>query len=218
MAMQTPRRNSASQMMARTRPYSCPSSPLAVPCASFMSTTVSLHIISHRSCCVGSVTTVGGTQGIPEIAAPFSGGGFSNYVSLNLLSLVLCIDMENPSLPDQTGRMRLSRNTSITFLAANTKGFSTRVSPSLLFSPFHRPGFPHALALADHIAPAVYVHPFPYLCINYSPLLVILFLSLRHTLTSRRNREGSSFTSRVLPGSSAARLPRRRLLRALSRF
>lgn len=25
------------------------------------------------------VTTVGGTQGIPEIAAPFSGGGFSNY-------------------------------------------------------------------------------------------------------------------------------------------
>ncbi|KAN0115995.1 Peptidase S8/S53 domain containing protein [Russula decolorans] len=25
------------------------------------------------------VTTVGGTQGIPEVAAPFSGGGFSNY-------------------------------------------------------------------------------------------------------------------------------------------
>lgn len=136
MATQTPRRNSASQMMARTRPYSCPSSPLVVPCASFMSTTVSPHIISHLSCCVGSVTTVGGTQGIPEIAAPFSGGGFSNYVSLNLLSPVLCIDMEKPSLRDQTGRMRLSRITSITFPAANTKGSSTRASPSLLFSLF----------------------------------------------------------------------------------
>jgi hypothetical protein len=55
-------------------PASC---PLCV-----MSTTVSPHISSHRSCCMGSVTTVGGTQGIPEIAAPFSGGGFSNYVSL----------------------------------------------------------------------------------------------------------------------------------------
>jgi hypothetical protein len=62
-----------------------------------MPTTVSPHMSSHRSCCMSSVTTVGGTQGIPEIAAPFSGGGFSNYVSLNPLSLILCnnyIDME----------------------------------------------------------------------------------------------------------------------------
>jgi hypothetical protein len=62
-----------------------------------MPTTVSPHMSSHRSYCMSSVTTVGGTQGIPEIAAPFSGGGFSNYVSLNPLSLILCnnyIDME----------------------------------------------------------------------------------------------------------------------------
>ena len=30
---------------------------------------------------LGSVTAVGGTTGIPEVAAFFSGGGFSNYVS-----------------------------------------------------------------------------------------------------------------------------------------
>lgn len=29
---------------------------------------------------VSSVTTVGGTENIPEIAASFSAGGFSNYV------------------------------------------------------------------------------------------------------------------------------------------
>lgn len=68
-------------MMGATRPYSYPSSPLAVPSTSCPAT-VSPHIGPHRSCCVGSVTTVGGTQGIPEIAATFSGGGFSNYVSL----------------------------------------------------------------------------------------------------------------------------------------
>jgi hypothetical protein len=192
-------------------PASC---PLCV-----MSTTVSPDISSHRSCCMGSVTTVGGTQGIPEVAAPFSGGGFSNYVSLNPLSLVLCnnfIDMEKQSLPDRTGRMRLSRNTSITFPAANTKGSSTRACPSFTLHSIHRLSFPRPLA--HHIALAVYVHTFPYLYINHLPLLVILFPSLRHTLTSRRNQEGSSFISRVLPGSSAARLPRRRLLRASSRF
>jgi hypothetical protein len=194
-------------------PASC---PLCV-----MSATVFLHISSHRSCCMGSVTTVGGTQGIPEIAAPFSGGGFSNYVSLNPPSLVLCnncIDMEKQSLLDRTGRIRLSRNTSITFPAVNTKDSSTRACPffPLHSIPFYRLGLPHALA--HHIAPAVYVHPFHYLYINHSPLLAILFLSLRHTLTSRRNREGSSFTSRVLPGSSAARLPRRQLSLALLRF
>src|ERR1700747_1405311 len=68
------------------------------------------------------------------------------------------------------------------------------LSPS--FNPFHRDCFPRALA--HHIAPAVYVHPFPYLYINRSSLLVNLYLSSRHTLTSQRNREGSSFTSRVL--------------------
>ena len=102
-----------------------------------MSTTVSPHICSHRSCCMDSVTTVGGTQGIPEIAAPFSGGGFSNYVSFNPASLVPCnncIDMEKQSLPDRTIRMRLSRNTLIIFPAANTKGFSTRACP---FFPLH---------------------------------------------------------------------------------
>src|ERR1700755_2762736 len=87
---------------------------------------------------MGSVTTVGGTQGIPEVAAPFSGGGFSNYVSLNRLLAVLCnncsINMGKQSLPDQIGRMRLSRNTSITFPAANTKGSSTRAFP---FFPLH---------------------------------------------------------------------------------
>jgi hypothetical protein len=75
-------------------PASC---PLCV-----MSITVSPHINSQRSCCLGSVTTVGGTQGIPETAASFSGGGFSNYVSSNPLSLVLCnncIDTEKQVCP-----------------------------------------------------------------------------------------------------------------------
>ena len=111
----------------------------------------------------GSVTTVGGTQGIPEIAAPFSGGGFSNYVSLNPLPLIFFnkhIDMENQSLPDRTGRMRVSRTTSITFPAANTKGSSTRACPSFPYYSILFTGlvFDTSLSLPT-TAPAVYVHP-----------------------------------------------------------
>lgn len=43
---------------------------------------------------IGSVTAVGGTREIPEIAANFSSGGFSNYVSLlsRLCIRVLIVD------------------------------------------------------------------------------------------------------------------------------
>jgi hypothetical protein len=64
-------------------------------------------------------------------------------------------------LPNRPGRLRLSRITSLT-LAANTKGSSTRACPffplhSILFTclVFH-----NALALAHHLAPAVYVSQF----------------------------------------------------------
>ncbi|SRR5258707_7910517 len=93
MATQTPQRRSASQMTARTGQFSSPSSPLAVPCASCPPLYLSSICVLINRIVVGSVTTVGGTESIPEVAAPFSGGGFSNYVStsrMNSLLLVLC--------------------------------------------------------------------------------------------------------------------------------
>jgi len=61
-------------MMARTRPNSYHISHRAVPCALYFLPTV---VPSHTP--PDSVTAVGGTSGIPEVAAKFSGGGFSNY-------------------------------------------------------------------------------------------------------------------------------------------
>lgn len=38
---------------------------------------------------MNSVTTVGGTKGIPEVASEFSGGGFSNYVGSFIIEFAL---------------------------------------------------------------------------------------------------------------------------------
>lgn len=49
---------------------------LAVPSKNFDS-----NCVRFCSCFWSSVTAVGGTVNVPEIAVFFSGGGFSNYVS-----------------------------------------------------------------------------------------------------------------------------------------
>ncbi len=74
-----------------------PGFPASCPLYVVSTTVPPLHMNSHQPCRIGSVTAVGGTQGFPEIAARFSGGGFSNYVSLNSPVaglLQYCIDME----------------------------------------------------------------------------------------------------------------------------
>ena len=43
----------------------------------------SLRCVRYKPTNIDSVTTVGGTTNIPETAIFFSGGGFSNYVSLH---------------------------------------------------------------------------------------------------------------------------------------
>ena len=76
MATRTRRLKSASQMMA---PIGLCSSPNSLPPAhSECVLPVVLYFLIELKCT--SVTSVGGTIYIPEIAAPFSGGGFSNYV------------------------------------------------------------------------------------------------------------------------------------------
>lgn len=68
-----------------------PQFPASCPLCVVPITVSHLQISSHRPYCVGSVTTVGGTQGVPEVAAPYSGGGFSNYVSSSKMDLSLAL-------------------------------------------------------------------------------------------------------------------------------
>ena len=69
----TPNRNNALPTTARTQPSSCLDSPLPA---------LSKYIIFYLppvSLINPSVTAVGGTFQVPEVAVGFSGGGFSDY-------------------------------------------------------------------------------------------------------------------------------------------
>jgi hypothetical protein len=88
MGTQTQRRTRASRTMARTGLDSYPVSPRAVHSRS---PSFCIHLLymfavdAFRDDGVHSVTAVGGTVSVPEVAADFSGGGFSNVVSIALL-------------------------------------------------------------------------------------------------------------------------------------
>ena len=83
MVMQTQRPNNASPTMVPTGLCSSPNSP---PLAHSECTPKGHMRPSDRSD-TPSVTSVGGTNYIPETAVFFSGGGFSNYVGLSSVPL-----------------------------------------------------------------------------------------------------------------------------------
>ena len=84
METQTQRLRSASQMMAPTELYSFQNSP--PPAHSECVLPVVQYLLIELECT--SVTSVGGTNYIPETAVFFSGGGFSNYVRSSLRRLL----------------------------------------------------------------------------------------------------------------------------------
>ena len=116
--------SNASRTTARIEPSSCLRSQRAAPCTSRHGHEVP-HIFFLTMC---SVTAVGGTTGIPEVAADFSGGGFSNYVSSFVIQgwFIHHAEMANQSLRDPLTRIMLSILTSQNFLPASTRDCSTR--------------------------------------------------------------------------------------------
>lgn len=59
-----------------------------------------------------SVTTVGGTVNIPEVAVGFSSGGFSDYVcsiSLSCLSLLIVLQFSRPKYQEEAVQKFLSK-------------------------------------------------------------------------------------------------------------
>ena len=124
-ATQTLRVNSASRTTARIEHSSCLRSQRAAPCASRRAVPLLFFLTTARTC---SVTTVGGTTGIPEVAASFSGGGFSNYVSSFVIQIwfIHPAEMANQSLGVHLTRIRPSVLTSQLFPPANTQDYTTR--------------------------------------------------------------------------------------------
>ena len=85
MVTQTLPLKSASRTMGAMSRASCLFSRLRAPCQCCFSITgrgftLTLPSICSVLCLADSVTAVGGTIFVPEIAVPFSGGGFSNVV------------------------------------------------------------------------------------------------------------------------------------------
>ena len=85
MVTPTQRHRPASRMTAKTRRNSSPTFLRPAHCKPTSLFFVPPPTVVMRSLRVAnSVTVVGGTVSIPEVAVNFSGGGFSNYVRLHL--------------------------------------------------------------------------------------------------------------------------------------
>jgi hypothetical protein len=85
-----------------------------------------------------SVTSVGGTTNIPEVAVSrfFSGGGFSDYVRARLFFFFTTTILISPPLDSSIAlniKMQLSKNTSLHFLWERTKASTIRKSDVLRF-------------------------------------------------------------------------------------
>ena len=84
MATLTPQRKHASQTTGGTRRNLYQVFQRAVHCTSSSQTTHD----SRLNNLLDSVTAVGGTIHVPEVAVDFSGGGFSNFVSIFLFMVI----------------------------------------------------------------------------------------------------------------------------------